>query len=503
MSGATAVLYPSHTPASYHRIVSQTLTIPTDPLISVPVGLLACQRDPLLRELSTTVVNCLVSQPAAPPAGKKSKKSVIAPILPQGPILQLILHDTVIFPEGGGQPTDTGVIIDSDGEPWQVLQCKRDGGHAVHYVNVGDSIEVDAAIAKFTPGTKVIATLDQAAFDRRYDHMSMHTSQHLLSALLETDLNLPTLSWSLTTYPSPCYVEIPRGMSPEEITKIQERANRLVFEGRKVHIEVTELDNTEAPSVPTLQDGRAVGKALPQDYTGGVKRVVVIDGVDRNPCCGTHMPTLHNLQLFIIPHTEALSRSSTTTARLYFLCGPRLIAYLTSAHSLLTSTASIMSCGAPLVPERVSQVIDDRRRAEKRVDALETELAATIASGLVVELKTNGVDQLFKKSIHRTDDSLNPLAFLNAILLAFSNALPPSAPYLCVLSSSPSSSSSAVVLVIGSDEKLVKQAADLVKEKVGVKGGGKGSRWSGKFTGAWKRDVQEAAIEGILSGIDA
>lgn len=242
----------------------------------------------------------MVSQPAAPPAGKKSKKSVIAPTLPQGPILQLILHDTVIFPEGGGQPTDTGVIIDSDGEPWQVLQCKRDGGHAVHYVNISGSIDVDAAVAKFTPGTKVIATLDQAAFDRRYDHvcrhitthilvsylseqMSMHTSQHLLSALLETDLNLPTLSWSLTTYPSPCYVEIPRGMTPEEITKIQERANRLVFEGRKVHIEVTELDRAEAPSVPTLEDGRAAGKALPQDYTGGVKRVVVIDGVDRNP----------------------------------------------------------------------------------------------------------------------------------------------------------------------------------------------------------------------------
>ena len=116
--------------------------------------------------------------------------------------------------------------------------------------------------------------------------MSMHTSQHLLSALLETRLNLPTLSWSLTSYPQPCYVELPRGMSQQEIASIQLEANKLVFEGRRVHVEVQELDrhtDLESQSVPKLKNGRSVGKALPEDYTGGVKRVVVIDGVDRNP----------------------------------------------------------------------------------------------------------------------------------------------------------------------------------------------------------------------------
>lgn len=113
--------------------------------------------------------------------------------------------------------------------------------------------------------------------------MSMHTSQHLLSALLESRLNLPTLSWSLTSYPSPCYVEIPRGLSPEEVASIQTEANKLVFEGRKVHVEVEELNKSQESSAEVLPSGRSVGRGLPDDYTGGVKRVVVIDGVDRNP----------------------------------------------------------------------------------------------------------------------------------------------------------------------------------------------------------------------------
>lgn len=111
----------------------------------------------------------------------------------------------------------------------------------------------------------------------------MHTSQHVLSALLETHLGLPTLSWALTTYPTPSYVELPRALTPVEIAQIQEMAHKLAYEGRAVHVEVEPLDAGNRPGVTTLESGRSVGKALPQDYTGGVKRVVVIDGVDRNP----------------------------------------------------------------------------------------------------------------------------------------------------------------------------------------------------------------------------
>jgi hypothetical protein len=72
-------------------------------------------------------------------------------------------------------------------------------------------------------------------------------------------------------------------MSLDEVTAIQTEANKLVFEGRKVHIEVDELDRDQEKDVPAHVLGRVVGRGLPEDYTGGVKRVVVIDGVDRNP----------------------------------------------------------------------------------------------------------------------------------------------------------------------------------------------------------------------------
>ncbi|KAH9483046.1 Alanyl-tRNA editing protein Aarsd1 [Psilocybe cubensis] len=507
MAATTLLLSPT-TPSDYFRIISPTLSVPTDPQISTPVGLLACQRDPLLRTLETTVVTAYVSQPPPPQAsaGKKTKKAVLAPDLPNEPLLHVLLHDTVIFPEGGGQPTDTGIIeTTADGKAWEVVQAKRHGGHAVHYVKLPTGVDADAGLLAFQPGAKVTVSLGDNGYERRYDHMSMHTSQHLLSALLETRLNLPTLSWSLTSYPSPCYVEVPRGMTQEEIASIQAEANRLVFEGRKVHVEVEELDvaQEQAKPVQKLESGRAVGKGLPEDYTGGVKRVVIIDGVDKNPCCGTHLPTIHNLQLFLVPHTEALARSSTTTARLYFLCGPRLIAHLTSTHTLLASTAAIMSCGPPLVPERVSQVVDERKKAEKRVSDTEQELAEHIARDLATKISTSEGSP-FKFHLHRTDDTSNALGFLSSIAFALTAAAEPSRPYVVVLSSSPTTqtaSSVSTVLVLGTTDSSVKAAGDGLKSKLGVKGGGKGPRWSGKFTGVWKAGKEDVVVQEVLDSI--
>lgn len=219
-------------------------------------------------------------------------------------------------------------------------------------------------------------------------------------------------------------------------------------------------------------------------------------------CCGTHLPSLSNLQLFIIPHTESLARASATSARLYFLSGPRLISYLSSTHSFLNSTANTLSCGASNVPERVEQVIEDRKRATKRVEDLEVELAATIAKSIITSF--DGKAELMVMYKHRTDDAINALGFLSSISFAFINEIASRAEpvsYLVVLSSSPSAqtaSSTTVVTVLGSDEKQVREVGDVLKSKLNVKGGGKGPRWSGKFTGVWKENREGSVVEDAL-----
>lgn len=70
-------------------------------------------------------------------------------------------------------------------------------------------------------------------------------------------------------------------MTPEEVALAQDVANGLVFEGRSVHVEVEEFDRDKIMEAK-IAEGRGAEKGPPADYTGGVKRTVVIDGVDRS-----------------------------------------------------------------------------------------------------------------------------------------------------------------------------------------------------------------------------
>jgi len=149
-------------------------------------------------------------------------------------------------------------------------------------------------------------------------------------------------------------------------------------------------------------------------------------------------------------------------------------------------------------------------RSEKRVDALEGELARFIAADLWEKLKITQNDSGHSRiHLHRSDDVVNPLGFLSAISTALTDlSLSTSASkvdkFLVVFSSTPSSqtsSSTTVVLICGSDDKAVAVVGDALKAKLGVKGGGKGARWSGKFVGVWKIERENALVDEILTGI--
>lgn len=170
----------------------------------------------------------------------------------------------------------------------------------------------------------------------------------------------------------------------------------------------------------------------------------------------------------------------------------------------MTATANILSCGPPQAAERVQQVIDERKKANKRIDSLEGELSGTIALRLFD--KARAKPRLFQYQ-HRPDDSTDPLGFLSLVATKFLHfyekpAFKTKASYYAIgLTSSPSVQTATTVTTIfifGSDEAQVKIYGEAVKAQLGVKGGGKGNKWSGKFIGVWSIDKEGAALEKIL-----
>ncbi|CAI5728626.1 unnamed protein product [Peronospora destructor] len=127
-------------------------------LSPAPPGALACQRNSSLRSLRTAVHAC---HELVAPVTKKTKAQRF---------YELELYDTVLFPEGGGQPWDTGningVLVD---------QVYVKDGRCLHRVPVKDEEP-----APFVEGQEVAVNVDWA---RRFDHMQQHSAQHLFSAI--------------------------------------------------------------------------------------------------------------------------------------------------------------------------------------------------------------------------------------------------------------------------------------------------------------------------------
>ena len=88
----------------------------------------------------------------------------------------VVLDRTVFYSQSGGQPSDTGTM-ECNGKEYRVVFAKAFGENVSH--------EVDSPGLKV--GDKVHCKID---WDRRYKLMRMHTSAHIISAVLFRKLNV-------------------------------------------------------------------------------------------------------------------------------------------------------------------------------------------------------------------------------------------------------------------------------------------------------------------------
>ncbi|CUA69294.1 hypothetical protein RSOLAG22IIIB_08420 [Rhizoctonia solani] len=310
------------------------------------------------------------------------------------------------------------------------------------------------------PGTVVTQNVDTR---RRMDHMQQHTGQHLLSAIMDTYTGLETLGWGMGAsivgdnvtahdgVPNMNYVELGRKPAEAEISEIQEKCNEYIMQNKPI-------------TVSTPHD--AIKDWLPTDYDkdNGVIRVITIEGIDQNPCCGTHLSHTSHIGLILLHHTQPIRGTNT---RLYFSCGSRAIALATSSLRATRALSATLSSGpAPSeLNARATQVTNSLRDTLRAKRRLEIEIAGYLAARVAQDKST---------WIHRADVSLD---FLMDVVAAVP---PESLPDILLLAAG-SGTEGGSLLIVGKDSDRVQSTASKAVMVVkNLKGGGKGARWQGK-----------------------
>ena len=178
------------------------------------------------------------------------------------------LNRTVFYPEGGGQPGDRGSLKLEDGRSVAISDTVKGSaaGSILH-------LPAEAAPA-LEAGSKVMATID---WERRYRHMQMHSCLHLLCALVVGDVT----GGQIGAEKSRLDFNLPDG--PPDKAQLQEDLNRLVQEDHPVAARW--IEETEIEANPQLIRTMSV---KPPSGSGRV-RLLDIEGVDLQPCGGTHV----------------------------------------------------------------------------------------------------------------------------------------------------------------------------------------------------------------------
>jgi misacylated tRNA(Ala) deacylase len=178
------------------------------------------------------------------------------------------LDRTVFYPTGGGQPGDTGSLTLAGGTAIPIVDTRKGADHE-------DVVHVPAEGATLPAvGDAVTAAID---WERRYRHMRMHTCLHLLSAIIEA----PVTGGQVSESKSRLDFNWPEAnLTKEEIT---EGLNRLIAENHPV--QPRWITDDELAAQPDLVKTMSV---KPPTGAGHV-RLLEIEGVDLQPCGGTHV----------------------------------------------------------------------------------------------------------------------------------------------------------------------------------------------------------------------
>lgn len=176
----------------------------------------------------------------------------------------VVLDRTVFYPTGGGQPGDTGAVKFTDGEAMVVKTQKTEDG-IVHVLGEG--------APRPAVGDTVEAVLD---WDRRFQHMRMHTALHLLCALVDGQIT----GAQVGSDKSRVDFNIPESPDKEAL---QAGLDKLIAENHPVTLGW--ISDEELDAQPDLVRSMSV---QPPRGSGRV-RTVNVDGVDLQPCGGTHV----------------------------------------------------------------------------------------------------------------------------------------------------------------------------------------------------------------------
>lgn len=349
--------------------------------------------------------------------------------------------ESVFYPEGGGQPSDTGTVS-LGGTLYEVLHASDES------IESDVWHETDAAEGTFHEGDEVELAID---YDFRFRNMQRHLGEHMLSGTMDSLFGGINKGFHIGEDYVTIDIDLEGRMLTEDELDLAERTvNEAIWSDLAV---TTEWFDTYEESLI-----RPVRKKVPHDGRVSVVSVGDLDDpYDCIACCGVHPSRSSEVGLLAIYKCE----SNKGMNRIYFDCGANAWDRLTGEAHMLRDIAAGYSCSPKDVPSRMSAEAEQTAALRSRLSDLADYVKEAEKSIIMKEIKASGAcTYKYTSGVLGTDEMLkmgfDVIHEQEGLLLIMINP------------------ETSTCLLLSSDEN--RKCGDIVKEhapKFGGKGGGR------------------------------
>ena len=292
--------------------------------------------------------------------------------LTQGNKGYILVDKTPFYAEGGGQVGDIGTFQTNEAQG-VILDTQKPLGTSFFH-----QIQVKEGSLSVSPIKLTVNEQSRANIRRN------HTATHLLHSALRNVLGTHVAQKGSLVQSDRLRFDFShhKPLSNEEKSKIQSLVQKEIFQNTSLDVE--ECTQEEAKSKGAL--------ALFGEKYGDTVRVVSVPGFSTELCGGTHVHSTGEIGAF---HIISESGVAAGVRRIEALTGVGAMTYFQQQEQLIRQVSGTLKVPAASIPDNIQKIIDDRKRLEKEVEALQLELAKSKAGDLKDQAREiNGVTVL-------------------------------------------------------------------------------------------------------------
>lgn len=271
--------------------------------------------------------------------------------------------DTIFFMEGGGMQADIGVIA---GHP--VIEMKLENGKQWHLLDT-----------KLEGNVMMSINLHE-----RFRKCQVHTTQHLISALLGNIYNVKTLSHHVGDDENDIEFDF-ENFTDKMASELQVLCNGLIRDDVTVEIQY-----------PTRVE--ALKHAPREKLEHSDLRVVKIGTLDYNLCGCMHVPSLRYIQMVHILGYE----KTTKGYKVKYICGDQLLDCVARRYHVLDEASHSLALSHLYINTGINKLLNEQKALTRDVIVWKQKYFEELAKSLCVEgedLIVKSFDDIDVKSV--------------------------------------------------------------------------------------------------------